>query len=147
MAGAVLTTMNTCKKIALRMKAHERIETILKMIEAIDPEDRWKLRILDDHVYRFRTGFNRGAETPDTCYSTNRNELKAIRPERYIFNISARAKYRKVIGASACYTNLRKPNVCFVTPILPTEELAELHAIIQAIEYERQNGDIHHPGG
>jgi len=61
--------------------------------------------------------------------------LKAIRPEGYRF------AHLNPSGGFFCVADgpkqIRAPRL---TGFLPTEELAELHAIIQAIEYERHTG-------
>jgi hypothetical protein len=58
-------------------------------------------------------------------YSTSRNALKTIRPERFSFNMSSSFEiYHAQLGT-------------FSSPSLPTEELAELYAIILARAYER----------
>jgi len=61
-------------------------------------------------------------------YTRSRDALKAIRPVGYkTFQITY-----NVAGRYTCFAGRR-----FDMISLPTEELAELHAIIQAIEFER----------
>jgi hypothetical protein len=65
----------------------------------------------------------------------SRDALKAIRPKStwdwWLFALSEGPR------AEAFAPN--DDRTCHQSPILPTEELAELHAIIQAIEYERRS--------
>lgn len=122
---------------------------ILKMIETVSPDDTAKLDEIDARVDCYKWGydfhdvnsvegcfvsyFHKGPLPEDKYgnlsqkYTRSRDALKAIRPEGWWFGIC---------GAYWCdfgkKLDERKP-----TPELPTEELAELHAIIQAIEYER----------
>lgn len=65
-------------------------------------------------------------------YTRSRDALKSIRPEGWGFSIShlnAVVAYR--INDTGGF------DYALQTQKLPTEELAELHAIIQAIEWER----------
>lgn len=135
---------------------------ILKMIEAVDPSDEGKLAEIDARVWAlirldgdFKITFNGGSvyyrhnSWPEDArtilhhsfeheeYTRSRDALKAIRPKGwnvcghyacatalgYTFSLhEAKAGGKQVIGSG----------------MLKTEELAELHAIIQAIEFERQ---------
>jgi len=62
-------------------------------------------------------------------YTRSRDALKAIRPEGWVGWIwSCHAENSCKLNNGVKFTN---------SPGLPTEELAELHAIIQAIEWER----------
>lgn len=120
------------------------MEEILKLIETVDPNDREKLDEIDARVWCFlnkyrydgpydSNGFHyikgtyRGKKAHNliTSYCESRDALKAIRPEGWRF----------VCWPTSCdalgATELLASN-------LPTEELAELHAIIQAIAHERE---------
>ena len=81
-------------------------------------------------------------------YCTCRDALKAIRPEGYLFTIQK--EYHSVGNTNPTKTInwfclISSVDRCKIPsfksdPIsMPTEELAELHAIIQAIAWERQS--------
>jgi hypothetical protein len=130
-------------------------QTILKLIESVDPSDTAKLDEIDARVWClthgqeyvgrnvsgeecFRNGYN--GMTPTSArkarkYTRSRDALKAIRPEGFVWQhlthyegFSTRAELNPVTDKSIVLSSPR---------FLPTEELAELHAIIQAIEHER----------
>lgn len=128
-------------------------QTILKMIEEVDPSDTAKLDEIDARVWclsheaRFKKmlstpkyykhgyfsyyqGSVWGSKMvyPPIQYTRSRNALKAIRPEGW---------KRIIIQGFPCSGWTVEIYDGAGTPNLPTEELAELHAIIQAIEYER----------
>jgi len=80
-------------------------------------------------------------------YTRSRDALKDIRPEGFktwVFFDGYRegAKYRAEMFTpemlDEAKKNLKQDGHIIQTDWLPTEELAELHAIIQAIEYERK---------
>jgi hypothetical protein len=75
---------------------------------------------------------------PGPQYTRSRDALKAIRPEGFIFR-SHLIMEDDDGDLIYCYAFERRNDFALVgrTPTLPTEELAELHAIIQAIEYKR----------
>ena len=67
-------------------------------------------------------------------FSRSRDALKAIRPKGWFFAI----RHEGLFCASPkwdCKGSSKEKHL--YGPFFPTEELAELHAIIQAIEYER----------
>lgn len=128
---------------------------ILKMIETVDPQDTAKLDEIDARVaaYRVNEGYvrhghiygpydrvvwtNRGAGTVKVLpYTRSRDALKAIRLENWpcyemrYYGCLTDYKFWK------CEISSEHKTVASVGR--PTEELAELHAIIQAIEYERR---------
>jgi hypothetical protein len=129
------------------MSDKTQAETILKMIETVDPTDTAKLDEIDarvaeytqdqdcedPHIFQDYLDFRKhGFDVP--FYTRSRDALRAIRPERWQFEIRQYPKdwrcsvgkggFMKRVGSSA-----------------ETEELAELHAIIQAMEFERHMGD------
>lgn len=113
-------------------------QTILRLIEAVDPEDSEKLDEIDALVFGLEREIDKVAiaiEVPRDSipsYTRSRDALKAIRPEGFI--------EIDVTNGARCGLNLRAANYeAFESPKLPTEELAELHAIIQAIEFERES--------
>lgn len=72
-------------------------------------------------------------------YCNDRNALKAIRPEGWYFDITNEDDL-VYCGAYKPNGYVYKKNFIFLeSPTLLTETLAELHAIIQAIEWERNN--------
>ena len=125
------------------------MQKLLKLIETVDPSDTDTLDEIDARVWcwlgvqgfdenrcRFDLEFSKMKFAPK--YTRSRDSLKAVRPERCTVQVT---KY--VAGWAEC---------CLVTEFsewdwtngfkcltAPTEELAELHAIIQAIQWERDN--------
>lgn len=132
-------------------------QTILKMIEEVDPADAAKLNTLDALVWlylnsneypndpeRYIEGVKityNGGEKGLACrhkrYTRSRDALKAIRPEGKIM-WSFFENYPEGSRARAEIFHDQGNNP-IQTVWLPTEELAELHVIIQAIEHERQH--------
>lgn len=142
-------------------------ETILKMIEEVDPVDTAKLDEIDARVdalvhggtaYQYtvgpeneftvwgvknsgkprtnKSGYVSVTEIPK--YSRSRDALKAIRPEgwRWVVGTNNTAGGYKSDAQYHCSLYNGRHEVEYVHDF-PTEELAELHAIIQAIAYER----------
>ena len=125
---------------------------ILELIESVDPADSAALDEIDARVWCFKKGLlfqrqwkskNMGncvkgydSEHVELCvpkYTRSRDALKAIRPEGCTILIHG-YKPEQWTGIAYRHTD----NNRFSAPsFLPTEELAELHAIIQAIEYNR----------
>jgi len=130
---------------------------ILEMIEAVYPSDTAKLDEIDAMVWCYLNSaefkwtkgrglfeYNIGGKENVTKrigkniqYTRSRDALKQIRPdgkimwcffENYPEGARARAEIFHDHGDNPIQTGW-----------FPTEELAELHAIIQAIEYERTN--------
>lgn len=136
------------------MNDHEKI---LQLIETVDPSDTAALDEIDARVWCYitetlfhdfdgekfvtMTGTLReewtwrewnddGAWEDNRRYTRSRDALKAIRPERWHFDmIGWVSDYRYIARKSA--VELECPR------FISTEELAELHAIIQAIAFER----------
>lgn len=127
------------------------VEKILRMIEEVDPADTAKLDEIDARAHNFFLGFTEGPVNDrydwGWCthngfilnapkYTRSRDALKEIRPDDFVITqISQHPKRGFIFNASD--TN----GVTHTTPFLPTETLAKLHAIIQAIAYERKNND------
>lgn len=110
-------------------------ETILKMIEIVDPADKAKLDEIDALVSFYidpAFGYN------PKRYTRSRGALKAVRPEGWEWYMSQDSSQKGVIFGCAS-DNIGTNQM--QSPMLPTEELAELHAIIQAIEYDRSKND------
>lgn len=131
-------------------------DEILIMIENVSPDDSDKLdeidarvdcylnnfefaRIaLEDFIYIKDDEFECGRPfTTITKYTRSRDALKAIRPEGWMFTIFPAVINSR--GKVKYYVRTRKTDETLQSRTLPTEELAELHAIIQAIEWERNN--------
>ena len=108
---------------------------ILELIESVDPKDTDKLDEIDARVEWFLGVSVEPMSTGLYKYTRSRDALKQIRPdgkimwcffENYPEGARARAEIFHDHGDNPIQTGW-----------FPTEELAELHAIIQAIEYER----------
>jgi hypothetical protein len=109
-------------------------EQILKMIEAVDPSDTAKMDEIDAMVFRYVTKDNRSwVGLPKPKYTRSRDALKAIRPEGFYFNGGFVGKYAEYEA-----DNFSIPRIKFNSGDKLTEELAELHAIIQAVAFERK---------
>ena len=142
----------------------EAADEILKMIETVDPADTAKMDEIDARVACYLTttyeqefieminrcgrngdGFSfyykypngeQGTSSHNLCvrYTRSRDALKSIRPEGWHWLNTC--KYPD----NNYHTNMFKTNddgVVACSGPLPTETLAELHAIIQAIAYDR----------
>ena len=135
---------------------------ILKMIETVDPEDAEALDEIDARVFCWEDRKNyedvvfiqKQYDLPNESglvaiddwsfdepirvvvpgYTRSRDALKAIRPEGWCFRLINSGNTEWL----CMYAQYLEPNKC--AKWCPTEELAELHAIIQAIEYERGDG-------
>lgn len=126
---------------------------ILKMIESVDPSDTSTLNEIDRLVWEWLTGktahgyFKEGwfehlangtrRKVPE--YTRSRDALKAIRPEGWRLYVNQSADFKsngsRLWSAALEYD---KPNLTHRSKYHATEELAELHAIIQAIDYNRK---------
>lgn len=139
------------------MTEHEKN---LRMIEEVDPSDTAKLDEIDVRVWcwlnkytlenfdteyaeftvKEREGYF--SYEVDPCqdwvsYTRSRDALKAIRPEGWFWYASTYDKIRSFAlhkGIINSETKEFEPH--FLGKLYSTEELAELHAIIQAIAYE-----------
>ena len=130
-------------------------ETILKLIETVSPDDTAKLDEIDLAVWRYLYAGtnNRYAGHPNGDYAgpqftRDRSLLKEIRPEANWFQTKLYPEVR-VLGvrgsgeSKVTETTMIAVYECAAisyglkSPRLPTEELAELHAILQSLEYER----------
>lgn len=137
-------------------------QDILKMIENVSPDDAARLDEIDARFHAWWSGvnfialgvwkeydsrprelvayrygeINEGSNGYCLRYTRSRDALKSIRPEGWS------AQYHHPYHDERTSFELFQPDWDGEThPVyardLPTEELAELHAIIQAIEYER----------
>lgn len=115
---------------------------ILELIEAVDPQDSEAL----DEIDKLADTYVHGPQPEPPyirlafySYCRSRDALKAIRPEGWRFQVNYRGGTR--LNEIEFYVHARYLNHTDRTVgghTLPTEELAELHAIIQAIAYERE---------
>lgn len=124
-------------------------QELLKMIETVDPNDKAKLDEIDARVWCYindREYFEHddekvwfylgGIARTYVCYDNytrSRDALKQIRPDGWHPSVWT------YDGGSRCIISGYVGGVLyeFDSKILKTEELSELHAIIQAIEHER----------
>ena len=133
-------------------------QKILDMIEAYHPDAEVSKEYLDEidaRVWCYLNGYIFAKQVYDKVYSIcqktqcetevlngvctlrytrSRDALKSIRPEGWDIHIGVGWANK---GCTTNYTKIDAP--LFTSGDLPTEELAELHAIIQAIEYERKD--------
>lgn len=108
-------------------------QEILKLIETCNPDDRKATFALNESVYEWLLSID--PETKYGNYVLSRDALKKIRPEGWTaFSMDFYGAFSD-IRFWKC--ELGKPGKMVASVGLPTEELAELHAIIQAIEHER----------
>jgi hypothetical protein len=141
-------------------------ETILKMIETVDPADAAKLDEIDARFLCYLTGctFISRDENIITCqkngytyketlpltaseYTRSRDALKRFRPGGWMFRVSRAGIFHgpeqefafNKWGPWQCIADTRHFTIGQYELVseAATEELAELHAIIQAIEFER----------
>lgn len=103
-------------------------KNILSLIESVDPSDTAKLDEIDRAVDNY---LSNSGSVLSKQYTRSRDALKAIRPEGCVLSI-------QTSGTCAIWykSNPFHADSNFVGEG-KTEELAELHAIIQAIDYER----------
>ena len=131
---------------------------ILELIENVDPSDIVELRKLDCLVHCFVTGTPICKEISDSWYmgtgkgdlhsppkyTRSRDALKSIRPDGWaimIANTDTSADLNsvgKVWSAHMVKIEAEDAGHCCSSEGLKTEELAELHAVLQAIEYDRR---------
>ena len=127
---------------------------ILELIETVNPDDSdaldeidarawcWvKNKNIDEHfeldAFNGVWVISKEIKIQDNFqYTRSRDALKSIRPEGWA--ISGNYQYKWGLHTIFLY-KWGMENASFESKMLPTEELAELHAIIQAIEYERNN--------
>jgi len=127
-------------------------QEILKMIESVNPSDTAKLDEIDARVWCYKHAGTLGrvnpgafefipvsgappfhkAFEPKIRYTRSRDALKAIRPEGWEWYL---ANYNDGVRFGCAKDSIGTDQMESVS--LATEELAELHAIIQAIEWER----------
>lgn len=127
---------------------HDGATIILRMIESVDPVDTAKMDEIDARFWCWLRGiiyeegriglqtgkmFDRYVYPFPLKYTRSRDALKAIRPEGF-FSVDEN-------GSKGWQAWINRPDdkngPCFIVTGMPTEELAELHVIIQAIAYER----------
>lgn len=143
-------------------------QTILKMIEEVSPDDTEKMDEIDARVWCFvnlrdpesdcwiggekKNQWQAAYMYHDSMeYTRSRDALKAIRPDGWEFQADVRFacdikpegvlyRFWAMLPDWAKWNPVDNRWIQNIeSPKLPTEELAELHAIIQAIDYERKN--------
>jgi len=117
------------------------IKDILEMIEKCDPADSAGLNEIDVMVFSYindidyiKEGYKKYYELiflPK--YTRSRDALKSIRPEGWGICVAFSASEKDFVVCSIYNRDM----VRYETQTLKTEELAELHCILQAIEHER----------
>lgn len=122
---------------------------ILRMIETVDPSDVGGMEKIDDWVWCFLNGYDFTRALQDHTlykahirgaiekYTRSRDALKAIRPEGWLSWAQNDETYKPGYFGKWYMGCAQSEKTDFYVGDLPTEELAELHAIIQAIAYER----------
>jgi hypothetical protein len=116
-----------------------QLKNILEMIEAVDPSNAEALKILDYYVSNYvdpnalKYDLEMGYEPKR--YTRSRDALKTIRPEGWI--VYDLMQDEQLNWFCQLIKRDHKSAPTKVDHILPTEELAELHAILQAIEWDR----------
>lgn len=133
---------------------------LLTLIENVDPTDTAAMDDIDrkTHIYVRKLKFYKG-ETLNKrqhgswpTYTRSRDALKSIRPEGWVFYIWQGHMLEYLITEKHSYCEGRKFRTNEIvdgeftcnghlvkSARLPTEELAELYAIISAIQWEREN--------
>ncbi|TDE17739.1 hypothetical protein [Dyadobacter psychrotolerans] len=118
-------------------------EIILKRIETVNVNDKEALDRLDVDIYEYifrengyqsRVAISLGIPSGLPQYTRSRDTLKAIRPEGWTFRIFQDMNLKW----QACLYKTGSAFFGGMTIWFPTEELAELHTVIQAIAHERQ---------
>ncbi len=141
-------------------------EKLLKMIEDVDPDDSDTLDEIDARFWCFSNGevfekakrkyvgsalgdcicinfyhpdagHGNGFTTIREYYTRSRDVLKAARLKDWTYSSH---QNRKGFEYPKLGWVVSLGSVCR-SPILPTEELAELHAIIQAKEWDKENAN------
>ena len=129
---------------------------LLKFIESVDPLDLDALNEIDSRVWCFLHGghiekargsgrriiVTKNAAGNESVidswdinqYTRSRDALKSIRPEGWYISVTA------YLEGGYCATLVNTKGFKTDYLCLPTEEIAELRAIIQAIEHERTEG-------
>lgn len=130
------------------------VQDLLNMIENVSPDDTAKLDEIDARVWCWLSDYRFAGTRHDrvfvldenqceieklngVCtlkYTRSRDALKAIRPEGWCFIGGMVGKYADMTATKLLPET---PEFTAHQYDLPTEELAELHVIIQVIEYER----------
>ena len=130
------------------------IKQMLEMIEDVDPEDTDKLDEIDAMVHILKCVpsvqeeiiasdgsieswiYYRLKWKDDPAYTRSLDAIKKIQPNGWMIK-----EYITWVTGE-CYIRLSNglDGKQLYSKTLPTEELARLHAVLQAIEWERNNG-------
>jgi hypothetical protein len=134
-------------------------DEILRMIETVDQSDKENLDEIDARVFCFLLDrefsciegngrwvrFTDGHKTfnASVSYTRSRDAIKAIRPEGWFSgaepNFEDQGMYCGLYFQGHAQNDSKLIAHATQFKMMATEELAELHAVIQAIEYERGN--------
>ena len=122
-------------------------QELLKLIEEVDQKDTVAMDKIDRAVCLWLKSPERRKRIENGIvglyhipkYTRSRDALKAIRPEGWLFNICNLAEFFECELFTTEGDDPFSENAKVITfnGKSATEELAELHAIIQAIAYER----------
>ena len=138
---------------------------ILTLIENADPSDSDALDEIDAKLHCFlneqeyerhyiedyntllpqlRISYKDSGVEPFDCillyrYTRSRDALKRIRPEGWNIDINSHLQMLPFAKAKIYISGGYRDREAYFSPELPAEELAELHAIVQSIEWTRQN--------
>lgn len=131
---------------------------ILRLIETVSPDDTAKLDEIDARVQAYIIGHHYINHESTSChtsliyrhrttnevlifiankYTRSRDALKAIRPEGWMFSVIQILSSEPTFKAEMTIQIANDDFENFTSRFSPTEELAELHAVIQAISHER----------
>jgi hypothetical protein len=109
---------------------------ILRLIESVSPDNQSALDEINDKVCIYIRGIGRHQYIGNSDYCSSRDALKQIRPHGFCFSLyGTEAGYS--INARLTGEPLERHRYFASPDKMPTEELAELHAILQAIEHAR----------
>ena len=131
---------------------------ILEMVESVDPKDRKALDEIDARVwcwyfkkeyeahsihhylgdgsiYVMFTNKGKRGGAYYKKYTRSRDALKSIRPEGWWFEVRPFFEPDQGVHYN-CHSGIWHDGIKFYGRDLPTEELEELYAIIQALEYD-----------
>ena len=120
------------------------------MIEEVDPKNGKQLFEIDKAVIVYLNPEDAdwvrcSVRHEVTNYCTSRDALKAIRPERVSITVTSYPPLEHAACTANFWSDVNagpfSEHWAFKSPELATEELAELHAIIQAIQHNRKQGE------
>jgi hypothetical protein len=112
------------------------VKVIIDLIETLEPSNNAEMAIIDAQVWHYLYGDD---VTPPAGqypqYTRSRDVLKTIRPAEFLVKIENWEKFTAVYG---CFILPDGTLADFDSGQGTTEELAELHVILQGIAYSRK---------